>query len=124
MLCLFSCRTEDQIRQYYANGGKLETTAAKSLAAQSSQQASGTAGAAAAAAAAALQHNNNNNNNQQQKQHEKVDLADQLSQLSLRFPATAVDSAAFKAWFPGLALSGTDTALPQAVVLCFHRQVS
>jgi hypothetical protein len=57
----------------------------------------------------------------QQQQHKS--LSEQLSQLSLRYPAAAADSAAFKSWFPGLALSKTDVAQPRAVVLCFHRQV-
>jgi hypothetical protein len=89
-------------------------------AAANSKQLAGEIVAMTAAAAAPSTHSDTKQ--QQQQQQQGVSLAAQLSQLRLRYPAAAADPAAFNAWFPGLALSKTDVAQPQAVVLCFHRQ--
>uniref|UniRef100_A0A383VJE5 Thioesterase domain-containing protein n=1 Tax=Tetradesmus obliquus TaxID=3088 RepID=A0A383VJE5_TETOB len=117
--------TEDKIRQYYANGGNPGAAAAIPPTANGSHPAGKAAGIAAAAMPAEHQQAKQQQQQQQQQHHQQqqrqdISLAEQLSQLSLRFPATGVHSAASRAWFPGLALSKTDVAQPQAVVLCFH----
>ncbi|WIA19313.1 hypothetical protein OEZ85_003946 [Tetradesmus obliquus] len=117
--------TEDKIRQYYANEGNPGAAAASPPTANGSHPAEEAAGIAAAAMPAEHQQAKQQQQQQQQQQHQQqqrqdISLAEQLSQLSLRFPTTGVDAAAFRAWFPGLALSKTDVAQPQAVVLCFH----
>ncbi|KAF6253165.1 Alpha/Beta hydrolase protein [Scenedesmus sp. NREL 46B-D3] len=84
----------------------------------SQRQAASRSDSSITAAVAATSQQQANQQQQQQQLQQEDNLAEQLSKLRLRY--CAADSAAFKAWFPGLALSRTDALQPQAVVLCFH----